>query len=196
VAYVTSLSRTYRLMNALVVTPTVIAALRAELVILHELVGRLPPTMWRQPLHYTKHFPEQMLQFGPTADHTMWKYEDMFGRITRSLNSRKHPVLNVLKSWGNAFALRSLTAFREFRQRFSRDRMAPPFRPDNRPRSDKGVVKVGERVTSVSHLAGVQCDQVKAWYRKQPVYLNMEAMHAVAKELLSDQPNDYRYIQP
>ena len=195
-AYATSLSRTYRLMTAAVVTPTVIAALRAELIILHELVGRMPPTLWRQPLHYTKHFPEQMLQFGPSPDHSMWKYEDMFGDIKGTLKSRKHPVLNVLKAWGNAFALRALTAYRGFMQRWSTDGEAPLFRPDNRPRSDKAVVKVGERKTRVTQLAGVKCAQVKEWYRKQPVYLKMETMHAEAMQHLAEQPNTFRYIQP
>jgi hypothetical protein len=166
--------------TAAVVTPTVIAALRAELIILHELAGNMPPTIWRQPLHYTKHFPEQMLLFGPSPDLSMWAYEDMFGHLKGTLISRKHPVLNVLKAWGNAFALRTLMAYREFMRHWAKDGVAPPFQPDNRPRLDKAVVKVGDRITGVTLLAGVKCAQVKAWHRKQAVYLGMESMHADA----------------
>lgn len=196
VAYAASLSRTYRLMTAAVVTPTVIDDLCAELTILHELAGHMPPTIWRQPLHYTKHFPQQMKEFGPSPGHSMWGYEDMFGHLKANLHSRKHPVVNVLKGWGSAFALRTLTAYRDHMRLWAANGVPPPFQPNNRFRSDKSVVKVGAKIVKVTLLGGVKCAHVKAWYRQQEVYVGMEHMHASAKAQLAAQPDSHRYIQP
>jgi hypothetical protein len=100
VKFIASMCRAYRLIVAPVVTPALIAALRAELDTLHELAGKMPPTIWRQPLHYMTHFPEQMLLFGPTGDHNMWAYESMFGDLKRLLKSRRHPIASILKACG------------------------------------------------------------------------------------------------
>jgi hypothetical protein len=172
--------RAYRLIVSPVITPAVMAALRAELDTLQELAALMPPTIWRQPLHYLTHFPDQMLLFGPTVDHCMWAYESMFGDLTRLLNSRKHPIANILKSWGVGFVLGSLSARLEHAMHLFEGSNAPTFTPHNRSRTDKEVT-LGVRSKTAKPLSEPVREQVKAWYRMQPTYVAMKALHGDAK---------------
>ena len=188
--------RAYRLIVAPVVTPALITALRAELATLQELAGEMPPTIWRQPLHYMMHFPEHMLLYGPTGDHNMWTYESMFGDITRLLKSRTHPVANILKAWGAGFALRTVTARLHHNKHVTHLPNPPSFTPNNRSRTDKDITLGGQRKTA-QQLNGSTLEQVKAWYRLQAPYVDMARLHAAAKD---DPEQSQRYprlpVQP
>jgi hypothetical protein len=181
VKFIASMCRAYRLIVAPVVTPALIAALRAELDTLHELAGKMPPTIWRQPLHYMTHFPEQMLLFGPTGDHNMWAYESMFGDLKRLLKSRRHPVASILKAWGVGFALRTVAARLHHADHLLRTPNPPGFTPHNRSRTDKDIT-LGEEKKTAQQLSVLMRDQVKAWYRQQPTYVAMARLHLAVKE--------------
>ena len=177
--FMASLCRAYRLMAAPLVTPALIADLRAELDILRALAVLLPPTICRQPLHYMQHFPEHMLLFGPTIDHCMWAYESMFGYLKGLLKSRKHPVANVLKAWALGFALQTVEGRLHHSQYMDTHHNPPDFTPDNRSRMHKDAT-LGTRKKAAQILDLERCAQVKAWYRQQPTYAEMERLHAAA----------------
>jgi hypothetical protein len=184
--FLAALCRAYRLMAAPLVTPVVIDDLRAELTLttLHELSGEMPPTIWRQPLHYKQHFPEHMLLFGPTPDHCMWSYESMFGNLKGLLKSRKHPVSNVLNAWGVGFALRTVTSLLHHTKHMRVHHNPPDFTPNNRSRMDKeftlgGRSKVAQKLDAtkcrldskacvVPGAADVCRDGSFAWRRQRP----------------------------
>jgi hypothetical protein len=180
--YVAALCRVYRLMASPLVTPAVIADLRAELILLHAQAALLPPMIWRQPLHYTMHFPEQMLLFGPTTDHSMWSYESMFGYLKGLLKSRKHPIANILKAWGLGFALQTIKGRLHHSKYMAANNGNPPeFTPDNRSRMHKDAT-LGPQKKAPHELDPTRCAQVRAWYQQQPPYAEMERLHAVAKD--------------
>ena len=177
--YLASLCRAYRGMAAPLVTPAVMDDLRAELMTLHEVAGEMPPTIWRQPLHYMQHFTEHIELFGSTCDVNMWTYESMFGHLKGLLKSRKDPISNVLNAWGVGFALRAVTSRLHHTKHMRVHGNPPAFTPNNRSRMDKDITLGGQRKVA-QILDATKRQQVKAWCREQATYAEMARLHGVA----------------
>jgi hypothetical protein len=193
VHYTASLTEVVRLLNWPVVTPAILTALEAEVEVLHRLLDNMPPTLWMQNIHTTKHYVEQMRRYGPTADYQMWAFESTFGSLTRLLKNRAVPIQNIMSAWSDKCVVQMLKSNLVAHAQTQEPGAPVPSLPKWRERSDKEVV-LPARSTSVALTQSDVLAQIRTWYEQCDMYQGMQSKHTAAKNSADAKMQPGRYI--
>ena len=85
--------------------PQDLEALERHVVVIQGLLeGGMSPNQWTIMFHLLEHMPAQMRQWGPVRETWMFCMESYFGKLTRMIKTRKHPIANILRSYSIAKA--------------------------------------------------------------------------------------------